>query len=287
MAGRRAGASASSPWTSWRVPSTRERRIRLLGLVGPALRHRLAHQVDDGVRAGQRGLGWGCVGRIWPGVGVDAVAECLAGAVRVARERHHLVAAREQGGDDGLPEDAGGAGDDYAHGDKDGRSWRRRSHRAQRATNVTLAAGRGASGVKLWPYATEAPFTAGGRASGEKSRPHDQMRSKAAWSKGISQHSAIRPPTDAEHADRLPRDLDAVAHRAAAGELHDAAGDDRHAVHRHAEGGVGHVAPARLDVRQHGIDSAMLAGDRARPRHVPDDVLGQQLPQRAVTHRPA
>jgi hypothetical protein len=52
------------------------------------------------------------------------VAERLAGPVRVARECHDLVAPIAQRLDEGSADQSGGAGDYYAHDDKNRRSGR-------------------------------------------------------------------------------------------------------------------------------------------------------------------
>ena len=222
-----------------RVPDGR------LGLRRPALRHRLAEQMHDGVGAGQRGLGRGLVGGPRPGVRLDTRSERLASAPLVAGERHDLVAAVQEHVDQDSTDQAGGAGDDNSH----------------------------------------RPKLAGlGRSSHLRIARHPQMRSNAAWSNGISQHSAIRPSTTrntptVSHATSHP-----IAHGTAAGELHDPAGDQRGAVHGDAERVV-HHPPALVQVGEHAVDPSVLAGDRARTRHVPHDVVAEQLGHATRTRR--
>jgi hypothetical protein len=87
----------------------------LLGLVGPALRDRLAEQVHDGVGAGERGLGRRLVHRPRPGVRLDLISERPASAAGVARERNDLFASRQQRAHESATDRARGSADDDAH----------------------------------------------------------------------------------------------------------------------------------------------------------------------------
>ena len=90
----------------------------LLGLVRPPLRDLLAEQVHDRIRAGERGLGRGPVGR--PGQAYASTRSRNASRARSAlrESTDDVLLSRQQGAHDGAADGAGGAGDDDSHRSK-------------------------------------------------------------------------------------------------------------------------------------------------------------------------